>query len=95
MYVPSQAKRTRELLQLVETKGLGEDVGVLPIHRNILEFDFNRKLTDKMVVHLNVLSPSVEDRIFCKLDATEVVVIDRRRISRRSSSDQTPPPADP
>ena len=34
----------------------------LPIPRNILKFNFTRKdtLTDKMVVHLNVLSPCVE-----------------------------------
>ena len=68
--------------QLVETKGLGEDVGVLPIRRNILEFDFSRKntLTEKVVVHLNVLSPGVEDGVLRKLDAAEVVTVDRCRI---------------
>ena len=70
------------MLQLVETKGLGEDVGVLPIHRNILKFDFTRKdtLTDKVIMHLNVLGPCVENGILRELDAAEVVVLDRRRI---------------
>ena len=58
----TQPKHTRELPQLVQTKGLGEDVGSLPICRNMLKFDFTREdtLTDKMIVHLNVLSPGVE-----------------------------------
>ena len=61
----SQSKCTRELPQLVETKGLGQDVDVLPIRRNILKFDFTGKdtLADKMVEHLNVLSPGVEDEV--------------------------------
>ena len=77
-----QTKRTRELPQLVETKGLGEDVGVLPICRNIRKFDFTREdtLVDKMVVHLNVLSPGVEEGVLGKLEAIEVVAVDCRRI---------------
>ena len=45
--------------QLVQTKGLSEDVGSLPIRRNVLKFDFNGKdtLTNEMIVHLNVLGP--------------------------------------
>ena len=35
---------------------------------------------DKMVVHLNVLSPGMEDEVLRKLDAAEVVIVDRRRI---------------
>ena len=77
-----QPKRTRELPQLVQTKGLGEDVGILPIHRDILEFDFNREdvLMEKMVVHLNVLGPCMEDGVLRELDAGEVIAVDRRRI---------------
>ena len=61
----TQPEGTRELPQLVQTKGLGEDVGSLPIRGNVLKFDFTRKdtLTDKMVVHHNVLSPNVEDGV--------------------------------
>ena len=61
----SQPKRTRELPQLVETKGLGEDVGVLPIRRNISMFNFTGedKIVDKVVVHLNVLGPGMEDGV--------------------------------
>ena len=72
-----QTKRTRELPQLVQTKGLGENVGVLPIHPNILKFDFTREdtLADKVVVHLNVLSPGLEDGVLRKLDATKVVIV--------------------
>ena len=33
-----------------------------------------------MIVHLNVLVPGVEYRVLRKLDAIEVVVVDRRRI---------------
>ena len=33
-----------------------------------------------MIVHLNVLSPGVEDGVLRELDATEIVAIDRRRI---------------
>ena len=64
------------------SKGLGEDVGSLPIRRNILKFDFTRKdtLTDKMVVHLNMLGPCVKNGVFRELDTAEVVVVDRRRI---------------
>ena len=36
--------------------------------------------SDEMIVHLNVLSPSVEDGVFRKVDTAEVVTIDRRRI---------------
>ena len=68
--------------QLVQTKGLGEDVSSLPIRRNILKFDFTIKdtLTDKMIVHLNVLGPGVEDGVLRELDVVEVVAVDRRRI---------------
>ena len=68
--------------QLVETKGLGEDVGDLLICQNIRKFDFTREdtLADKMVVHLNVLSPGVEAGILRKLDVAEVVAVDCRRI---------------
>ena len=61
----TQPKRTRELPQHVKSKGLGEDVGVLSIRQNILKFDFTREdtLTDKVIVHLNVLSPGVEDGV--------------------------------
>ena len=77
-----QPKRTRELPQLVETKGFGEDVDVFPIRRNIRKFDFTREdtLADKMVVHLNVLSPGVEHGVLRKLDVVEVVTVDHRRI---------------
>ena len=46
-------------------KGLNEDVGILPICQNILKFDFTREdtLPDKILVHLNVLSPGVEDGV--------------------------------
>ena len=78
----TRPERTRELPQLVQTKGLGEDVGSLPIHRNILKFDFTRKdmLTDKMVVHLNVLGPCVENGVLRELDAVEVDAVDRLQI---------------
>ena len=68
--------------QLVETKGLGEDVGSLSIRRNILKFDFTRKdtLTDEMIVHLNVLGLCEENRVLRELDAVEAVTVDRRRI---------------
>ena len=61
----SQTKRTRELLQLVKTKGLGEDVSVLSIRRNIRKFNFigEDTLADKVVVHLNVLSLGMEDGV--------------------------------
>jgi hypothetical protein len=44
------------LPQLVETKGLGDDVGSLPIRWNMLQFDFTRKdtLSDEMIMHLDV-----------------------------------------
>ena len=78
----TQPERTQELSQLVQTKRLGEDVGSLPIRRNIPKFDFTRKdtFTDKVVVHLNVLGSCVEDGVLRELDAAEVVAVDRRRI---------------
>ena len=38
---------------------------VLPIRRNIHKFNFTREdtLADKVVVHLNVLSPGMEYRV--------------------------------
>ena len=44
---------------------VSEDVGVLPIRRNIRKFNFTGEdmLVDKVIVHLNVLSPGVEDRV--------------------------------
>ena len=32
-----------------------------------------------MVVHLNVLSPGVEDGVLCELNAVEVVAVDHRQ----------------
>ena len=62
-----QPKCTQDLPQLVETKGLGEDVSVLSIRRNILKFDFTGEdaLADKVEMHLNVLSLGVEDVALC------------------------------
>ena len=78
----TQPKRTLELPQLVQTKRFGEDVGSLSIRQNILKFDFTREdtLTNKVIVHLNVLSPCVEYRVLHELDAVEVVAVDRCRI---------------
>ena len=78
----TQPERTRELPQLVQTKGLGEDVGSLSVRRNILKFDFTRNdtLTDKMLLHLNVLGPCVENEVLRELDVVEVVALDCRRI---------------
>ena len=42
----AQANRTRELPQLVKTNRLGEDVGVLPIRRNIRKFNLRFILCD-------------------------------------------------
>ena len=36
-------------------------------------------LLDKMIVHLNVLSPGVEDEDLHQLDTAEVVAVDRCR----------------
>ena len=60
-----QPKRTSELRQLVETKGLGEDVVVLAIHWNIRKLNFTTedRLVEKVVKHLNVLSLGVEDGV--------------------------------
>ena len=65
-----------------EKGSIGEDVGSLPIRRNILKFDFTKKdtLTGKEIMHLNVLGPCVENRVLRELDAPEVVAVDRRRI---------------
>ena len=78
----TQPERTREFPQPVQTKGLGEDVGSLPIRRNIVKFDFTKKdtLTDKVVVHLNVLGPCVANGVLRELDAAEFVTVHRRRI---------------
>ena len=37
-------------------------------------------LTEKVVVHLNVLGPCVENGVLCELDVPEVVAVDRHRI---------------
>jgi hypothetical protein len=54
------------LPQLVETKGLGEDVSSLPIHRNMSQFDFTRKdtLMEEMIMHVDVLCPCMEAGFF-------------------------------
>ena len=68
--------------QLVCSKRLGEDIGSLPIRRNILKFDFTREdtHTNKMIVHLNVLSPGMEYEVRRYMDVVEVIAVDRRRI---------------
>jgi hypothetical protein len=77
----AQPKRTRELPQLVEPKSLGENVGNLPIRRNMLQFHFTGEntLLDEMVMHLDVLRPCVKDRVFRELNAAKVVAMDCRR----------------
>ena len=54
----------------------------MPICQDKLKFNFTREgtLTDKMVVHLNVLDPGMEDGVLRKLDVAQVVTIDRRQI---------------
>ena len=68
--------------KLVKTKGFGENIGNLPISRNMHQFDFTSEdtLTDKTIMHLNVLSPGVEYGVLRKVDAAEVVAIDHCRI---------------
>jgi hypothetical protein len=70
------------LLQLVQTKGLGEDVGNLPIRRNMFQFHLTGEdtLPDEMIVHFDVRRPYVKNRVFRELDAAEVVAIDHCRI---------------
>ena len=47
------------------------------------EFDFTGKdpLMDKMIMHLNVLGPSVKYEVFCKVDIVEVVARSNSRPS--------------
>ena len=63
-FSPPQVRHI-EVLQLVETKELGENVGVLPICRNIRKFNVTVEdmLSDKVILYLNVLSPGVEDEV--------------------------------
>ena len=77
-----QAKVTRKMPQIVGTEGFGEDIGSLTICQKISKFHLtkNDSLSEKMVVHLNVLFPGVEDGVLGKLDVAEVVVVNRRRI---------------
>ena len=77
-----QAKHTRKLPQLVQAKGFGENIGILPIRQNIHQFDFIGKglLADKIIVHLNMLGPGVDDGVLHKLDVVEVGIVNRRRI---------------
>ena len=44
----------------------GEDIGYFPIRRNIHKFHFTGEdsLTDKMIVHLNVLGSGIKDEFF-------------------------------
>ena len=82
LFSPSSVARrgdaTRAYLRIAATY-----VRSLPIRRNILKFDFTRKdmLTDKVVVHPNVLCQCVENRVLCELDVAEVVIVDRRCIA--------------
>ena len=70
-------KRTRELLQLFQAKGLGEDVGILPIPQNIHQFAFTGKdtLMDEVVVHLDVLGPCMEDGGFANWMLLRLLVL--------------------
>ena len=55
-------KHHGEVLQLVRSKGLCEDVDNLPIGTNILEFDSTAQdpLVHKVVMHFYVLCASME-----------------------------------
>ena len=74
-------KNLGEMLQLVQSERLGEDVGDLPISSNISKFDFTAQdpLTHKVIMHLDVLSASMEHKVFGQLHAIDVVTIDRDR----------------
>ena len=45
-----------------------------------MDFTGKDTLADKIVVHLNVLGPGMEDEVLRKLDTVEVVAVDHRRI---------------
>ena len=54
----------------------------MSIRRNVRQFDFTGKdpLTNKVIMHLDVLGPGVEYAVSRKVDTAKVVAIDRRRI---------------
>ena len=73
-----QTQHDREVLQLVEIKGLREDVGHMSISLNKQQFHFTieNSLVHKVVMHFDVLHPSIEEDVFSELNAAEIVTID-------------------
>ena len=75
------AKHLREVLQLVRSERLVEDVGNLPIGLNIPKFDFIAQdpLAHEVIMYLNMLCASIEHRVLGQLHTADVVAVDRNR----------------
>ena len=56
---------------------------MVKISTKILKFHFTREnvLVHKVVIHFDVLCPSVENKVLRQLDTPKVVVVDHHRIS--------------
>ena len=59
--------------------GFREDVGRLKSRVDMLKVDIPHKdmLSNEKVVHLDVLCPSMEDKVSSKMYTTEIVVVDQ------------------
>ena len=74
-----KTKLRQELPKLVGPKCLREDVSRLKVHIDVLKVDIPHKDTfsSEVVMHLNLLTPSMEYRIPSKMDIVEIVAVDQ------------------
>ena len=68
-------KSSPEVLKLSSVKSFGKDISKLIFSANMLKsYDFVlHKLSDEMMLDINVLSPAMLNRIFRNINSTQVV----------------------
>ena len=75
--VGRKAKLGWKLPKLVSPQGFHEDVDCITIGVDVLKVDIPYKdmFSNEVVMHLNELCSSMEDRVLSKMDTTEIVVV--------------------
>ena len=68
----------RELPQLVNSQGLSQDVSCLQVRANVLQVDISGQnlLSDEVIVHFDVLGPSMEDWVLSELNIAHGFVVE-------------------
>ena len=77
--VGCKAKPGLKLPKLVSPQSFCEDIGRLKIGNDMSKVDIpcDDPIPNEVVVHLDVLCPSMEDKVSSKMYTTEIVVVDQ------------------